>query len=77
MGQQDNEPVNNTRPVTSWRTGEVIVDYYPIGIDPAAPVGTYTLEIGWYDPLSGIRLPLLDNPVQDHLILTTVQISAN
>lgn len=76
-GQQDNEPVNNSRPVTSWRTGEVVIDSYAIPIDPLAPAGIYTLEIGWYDPITGSRLPILDSsgtPISDHLILTTVQI---
>ncbi|MEZ4645018.1 MAG: hypothetical protein R3E31_20185 [Chloroflexota bacterium] len=32
MGQQDNEPVNNSRPTPSWRPGEVIVDSYALPI---------------------------------------------
>ncbi len=74
-GQVDSEPVANTRPTTSWRSGEVIVDQYAIPLQPDAPPGTYRIEIGLYDPLSGARLPVLDengNPTADHLILTMI-----
>lgn len=71
-GQQDNEPVNNSRPTTTWRSGEVIVDSYAIPIDAQAPVGTYQIEIGLYDPATGARLPLLDGG--DHVLLTSVAV---
>lgn len=76
-GQADNEPVANTRPTTTWRVGEVIVDEYAIPIAPDAPSGTYRIEIGLYDPLNGQRLPALNAEgasTADHLILTTVDI---
>lgn len=76
-GQVDNEPAANTRPTTTWRAGEVIVDEYAIPIAPDAPPGTYRIEIGLYDPLNGQRLPMLNAegaPTADHLILTTVDI---
>lgn len=76
-GQADNEPAANTRPTTTWRAGEVIVDEYAIPIAPDAPSGTYRIEIGLYDPLNGQRLPALNAegaPTADHLILTTVDI---
>lgn len=77
-GQQDNEPVNGSRPTTSWRTGEVIIDAYAIPIAAHAPDGSYRIEIGLYEPASGARLPLLGEDgktaVSDHLILTTITI---
>ena len=71
-GQQDNEPNNGSRPTSSWRDGEVIVDRYAIPIRPNAPAGIYRIEIGFYDPITGERLLLTDG--QDHLILDTVSI---
>jgi hypothetical protein len=69
-GQQDNEPVNSSRPTTTWRSGELIVDSYAIPIDALAPPGTYQIEIGLYEPITGARLPLLDGG--DHILLTSV-----
>jgi hypothetical protein len=31
-----------------WAPGEVITDGFAIPIDPAAPPGVYTLQVGWY-----------------------------
>ena len=81
-GQQDNEPVNGTRPTSTWRTGEVIVDSYAILLEQQAPTGRYTVEIGLYDPATGERLPVLDDAVgfkqgqsvADHLILTHLMV---
>jgi hypothetical protein len=77
-GQQDNEPVSNTRPTPTWRTGEVIVDSYAIPISASAPAGDYRLEIGLYDPVTGERLMVVDEEgtaVADHLILATITIT--
>lgn len=74
-GQQDNEPVNNTRPTTTWRSGEVIVDSYAIPIEAQAPAGSYQIEIGLYDPVTGVRLPLQAGG--DHLVLTGVEVSGS
>jgi hypothetical protein len=76
-GQQDNEPVNGTRPTSTWRTGEVIVDRYAIALDARAPSGAYAIEVGLYDPATLERLPVLDRQgqvVADHLIVTHIEI---
>jgi hypothetical protein len=76
-GQQDNEPVSNTRPTPTWGRGEVIVDSYAIPISASAPAGAYRLEIGLYDPVTGERLMVMDEEgtaVADHLILATITI---
>jgi mannosyltransferase len=78
-GQQDNEPVSDTRPTPTWRTGEVIVDRYAIPIDSGAPTGTYTVEIGMYEPATGIRLPVLGRdgkPVADHVVLLSIRVTS-
>jgi 4-amino-4-deoxy-L-arabinose transferase-like glycosyltransferase len=77
-GQQDNEPVNGTRPTSAWRTGEVIVDGYSIPLDLGAPPGEYGVEVGLYDPATGERVPVIDgagNTTADHLILAHVTVS--
>ncbi len=73
-GQQDNEPVSNTRPTTTWRSGELIVDSYAIPTAAHTPPGTYTIEIGLYNPVTGERLLVTrDGETADHLILTTIK----
>ena len=77
-GQIDNEPTANTRPTTTWREAEVIVDEYAIPIAPDAPPGRYQIEIGLYDPVTGVRLGLLDPKgieAGDHLILTEIEVA--
>ena len=76
-GQADNEPVANTRPTTTWRGGEVIVDEYAIPVAPDAPPGTYRIEIGLYDSVTGQRLPVLGPdgmPAADHIVLTDIDV---
>jgi hypothetical protein len=74
-GQQDNEPVAGTRPTSTWQPNEVIVDDYLLVLDPQAPPGDYTLEIGLYDPATGERLPVLDaegRAVSDHVVIDSL-----
>jgi len=57
-GQQDNEPGNGQDLTTLWAPGAIIVDSYRIPIDPQAPAGPYTIEIGMYGLVDGVRLPV-------------------
>ncbi len=77
-GQVDNEPAANRRPTTSWRAGEVIIDTYAIPVQADAPAGTYRIEVGLYEPVTGQRLAVLDEngaPAADHVILTTIEVA--
>ena len=56
-GQQDNEPGEGQAPTTRWLPGAIIADSYLIPIDAQAPPGAYTLEIGLYGLVDGVRLP--------------------
>jgi 4-amino-4-deoxy-L-arabinose transferase-like glycosyltransferase len=79
-GQQDNEPANGTRPTSTWRTGEVIVDSYAILLNPEAPAGRYVIEIGLYDPATVERLPVQDDQgkiVADHVALTHLTVKSD
>jgi hypothetical protein len=51
----DEIPVNWTRPTTSWAIGEVITTHHDFGVLPA---GEYRIRIGWYDPITGNRIPV-------------------
>ena len=78
--QQDNEPVNNKRPTSSWRSEEVIVDPYEMTLPTNTPAGLYSLEIGLYDAIGGERLLLVDESgtaASDHIILTQLNVGQN
>lgn len=41
-----------------WVPGEVITDAFGVPVDPAAPDGVYTIDIGWYRTAGGGAVPL-------------------
>lgn len=59
-GQVDSIPLGGSYPTTGWAPGERIADEYWIPIDPQAPQGDYELEVGMYEPATGVRLPVFD-----------------
>jgi len=70
--QQDAVPAGWTRPTTGWFPGEIVRDDYPLAVGPSAPPGTYALRVGWYDPATGQRVPVLDEtgiPLGDFILL--------
>lgn len=73
VAQQDAQPLNGTRPTTTWVENEFIADAYELSIKPDAAPGNYQIEIGLYDA-DFSRLPIIDeigNPISDHIILNT------
>ncbi len=76
-GQKDDFPGQGTLPTSGWMEGEVIADEYLLEVEPAAPSGQYRLKAGMYDPLSGERLPVIDEKGQiqgDRVLLDTVHV---
>jgi hypothetical protein len=57
-GQKDNPPVGGRYPTTLWVPDEIVVDPYEITVDQDAPPDLYVLEVGIYDPTTGVRLPV-------------------
>ena len=47
-------PVDWTRPTTSWRDGEIIVDQHTVSLSDV-PAGSYSLLVGMFDPDTGQR----------------------
>lgn len=63
----------------NWPVGQLLVDAYEIPIPPTTSVGDYQLRIGFYDPQTGSRLPIVDpgRAEQDTLgalVLRTIQV---
>lgn len=48
--QQDNPPLFGTRPTTTWRPGERLIDRYTLHVPPNTPAQVTALMTGMYDP---------------------------
>jgi len=57
LAQSDGEPVNWSRPTTSWVPGEVVLDERVLTVPEGSPAGQYSLEVGMYAWPSLERLP--------------------
>ncbi len=75
-GQQDNEPINGQVPTTMWVPGAITADPYRIPIAADAPPGQYTIEVGMYGLVDGVRLPVLVDGagVDDRVLLQPIEI---
>jgi hypothetical protein len=72
VAQADAPPQAGRYPTSVWDGGDTIVDPHELSVDQNVASGTYALEIGWYQPDSGQRLPLLDgsgHPIGESLLL--------
>ncbi len=56
----DSQPMLGRLPTGLWVPEETVLDNHPLSLPPELPAGTYTLQIGLYQPESGLRLPVWD-----------------
>lgn len=76
-GQKDAIPVGDTRPTTTWRRGEVLIDRYEIPISPGAKPGSYNLKVGMYAQDGGQRLSITSadgSSPSDSITLTKIEV---
>jgi hypothetical protein len=57
VGNGDGPPLGGGFPTTMWEPGDLIQDDHLIQVSPDIDPGTYEIVVGWYDPVSGSRLP--------------------
>jgi hypothetical protein len=72
LDQSDQEPAAGDHPTTSWIAGEYITDTHALTIPPNDVIGPYHLALGLYNPITGQRLPFIDdggNIITDHIVL--------
>lgn len=65
VAQRDGQPAQWMRPISTWQPGEVIVDRYGLFLPDDVEPGKYRLSIGLYDPVSGSRLPVNTNSIEN------------
>lgn len=58
IAQSDGIPVDWLRPTKGWRSAEILTDARTLELPSELPPGTYSLFVGFYDPESGVRLPV-------------------
>lgn len=74
VGQSDSEPMGGNHPTSSWLPDEYITDQHTITVDSNALLGSAKLLVGFYDPVSGQRIPWVNSERQitgDALTLPT------
>ena len=73
LASADSVPGNGNMPTTGWIEEEYITDIHAFTLPPDLPDGGYPIEIGLYDPVTGVRLKTEDG--RDRVILTSINIS--
>ena len=58
--QQDGPPQNGNAPTSWWNSGDLFADAHQLQLPTDLAAGQYILELGVYDPASGVRLPMFD-----------------
>jgi hypothetical protein len=53
----DHEPHDGLYPTSAWWPGEMVRDTFTLTVPAGSPPGLYDVHVGWYDPITGERLP--------------------
>ncbi|MCO6452509.1 MAG: glycosyltransferase family 39 protein [Caldilineales bacterium] len=72
VSQSDHEPANGEHPTTSWIAGEIVTDAHTLTRPLADTSASLSLAVGLYDPVTGARLPFVDENggvIADHITL--------
>ena len=56
----DGPPLDGDYPTGLWQAGDWVADEHTLPLPADLPPGDYTVVLGFYDPLSGMRLARLD-----------------
>lgn len=60
VAQDDHAPRHGFWPTTGWRPGIAVDDGFTLSLPATLSSGTYRLLTGWYNPATGVRVPLDD-----------------
>ena len=79
VGQADGPPLNNTYPTSFWAAGESLADAHRLTIPANIAPGRYRIAVGLYDPISGLRLPVLEpqeTPPTNRIIVAALEVAS-
>jgi hypothetical protein len=54
----DHQPHDGLYPTSAWGSGEMVRDTFTLTVPVDAPHGLYDVQVGWYEPATGQRLPV-------------------
>ncbi len=75
--QSDDYPACGTDSTQRWQVGQTVVDRHVIRLPADVPPGDYLLQVGIYEPQTGLRmdfLDALDNPQGTGFVLASVTV---
>jgi len=75
VSQDDSVPVNWSRPLTTWRVGEQLLDVHILSLPDDLDLETAALRIGLYDSDTLARLPAIDRdgrPLEGDAVLASL-----
>jgi hypothetical protein len=75
--QGDDFPVCGTFQMPHWEAGQVVADRHLLQLPPDAASGNYRLEVGVYEPQTGLRMDKLDvagNPAGNSYHVTDIAV---
>jgi len=58
--QQDHWPQAGRFPTSRWKPGDIVRERYVLALPGSLPAGKYQIRLGWFDPVGGPRLPVLN-----------------
>ena len=70
LASADSVPGNGDLPTTGWIEEEYITDIHAFTLPPDLPDGGYPIEIGLYDPATGVRLKTADG--HDRVVVASI-----
>ena len=73
--QDDAAPLQGGHPTSRWLPGQTVPDRHILNLPAGLPAGTYLIEVGLYDALTGVRLAV-DASNEDRILLEEVQVLA-
>jgi 4-amino-4-deoxy-L-arabinose transferase-like glycosyltransferase len=56
--QRDSQPCDDTVATTDWTAGDLLAEDTTLDLPADLPPGTYTVQTGWYDSVTGVRAPV-------------------
>ncbi len=77
VAQHDSPPRYGRYPTSIWDADEAVLDVHEFVAPADLAPGAYCLIAGLYDPVTGARLPVLDDagqPIGDHVLLATITV---
>lgn len=61
VAQADQQPASGFYPTSGWGVDEWVEDHYALRLPATLPPGDYRLIVGWYQPTTLARLPLINS----------------